>query len=75
MNQSRYCQKYFKQPYGALPMVSPPPSSRSNGIVFPSYGEDDKYMLRYNELQKYTQHMNIQARGYDYLLASGMGPY
>ena len=68
-------KNYYKPPYSSLPSCTPPPSTRSGGVVYPSYGQSDVYMLKYNELQKYTQHMNIQAQNYEYMLDSGMGEY
>ena len=49
--------------------------NEDNGIIYPRYLEGDVYMSRYNQLAIYNQNMNIQAKVYENLLDSGMGPY
>jgi len=62
--------------YGRLHKCSTPSTTRSvDGVVYPRYGETDKYMTNYNQLGLYNQIMNIQAQNYQDYLESGMGPY
>ena len=44
-------------------------------VLYPQYQQTDLYMARYNQLAIYNQNMNIQAKVYEDLLNSGMGPY
>ena len=43
-------------------------------IIYPEYGQTDVASLAYNKLMRKNQIQYIQAKNYDDLLSSGMGP-
>jgi hypothetical protein len=61
--------------YGKLNRCYTSEGYRSGNVVFPRYGETDLYVARYNQLMKYNQAMNVEAKVYEELLNSGMGPW
>ena len=61
--------------YRKLNRCITPGGYRSGNVVFPRYGETDLYMTRYNQLMRYNQGINIEAKVYEELLNSGMGPW
>ena len=50
-------------------------NGRVQEIAYPTYQQTDLYMTMYNQMAVYNQNMNKQARVYEELLNSGMGPY